>query len=136
MNHIVSQAAAQQGVGKRDIDPAAKASGLTNLLSQVPGTGGLIQEAIQLQAASDAQAAENDRTAGYDASYAPYGNQYGNQYDASRAADPASTNKLSFPAPPNIDPQQVIAKIYPLFVFRDKVVRTIAGEYTNTSLTL
>ena len=120
MNSAISQAAANQGVGKRDVDPAAKASGLTNLLSQVPGTGGLIQEAVQLQAASDAQAAENERMGMNESGYAPYGNEYG----SSRAAN---TTGPSFPAPPNVDPQQVIAKIYPLFVFRDKVVRTIAG---------
>lgn len=133
MDAAITQAAAQQSVGKRDLDPATKASGLTNLLAQVPGTGGLIQEAVQLQAASDAQAAENERMAGYDSSYAPYGNEYGNQYDASRAAAPtaATATKPGFPAPPNIDPQQVIAKIYPLFVFRDKVVRTIAGMYRD-----
>lgn len=120
MNSAISQAAAKQNVGKRGVDPAAKASELTDLLAQVPGTGGLIQEAVQLQAASDAQAAENERMSSYDSSYAPYGNEY----DTSRA--PNAPN-LRFPAPPNVDPQQVIAKIYPLFVFRDKVVRTIAG---------
>ena len=121
MNSAISQAAANQNVGKRDVDPASKASPLTDLLAQVPGTGGLIQEAVQLQAASDAQAAENERAA-YDSSYAPYGNEYG----SSRAAN---TTNPSFPAPPNVDPKQVIAKIYPLFVFRDKVVRTIAGRF-------
>lgn len=129
MNSAISQAAASQGVGKRDVDPAAKASGLTNLLAQVPGTGGLIQEAVQLQAASDAQAAENERMGSYESGYAPYGNEYG----ASRAAA-NTTGVPSFPAPPNIDPQQVIAKIYPLFVFRDKVVRTIAGTYCAQAL--
>lgn len=122
MNTAISQAAANQGVGKRDIDPASKASGLTDLLSQVPGTSGLIQEAVQLQADSDAQAAENERMGMYDSNYAPYGNEYG----ATRAGN---TTAPSFAAPPNVDPQQVIKKIYPLFVFRDKVVRTIAGTY-------
>lgn len=122
MNSAISQAAAQQNVGKRDIDPAAKASGLTNLLSQVPGTGGLIQEAVQLQAASDAEAAQNEQYGSYNTPYAPYESHYGASRDA-------TTTKPSFPAPPNVDPQQVIAKIYPLFVFRDKVVRTIAGIY-------
>ena len=138
MNSALSQASASQNAGKRNADPATKASGFTNLVSQVPGTSGLVQEAIDLQAVSDAQAAENERMSGargYDDSYAPYDDQYG----ASRA----SGNAPQFQAPPgsqggppkpgipgmntNVDPQQVIAKIYPILVFRDKVVRTISS---------
>jgi hypothetical protein len=129
MNAALTQAS-QQNSGKRGLtDPASRAAGLTDLLAQVPGTGGLIQEAVDLQAASDAQAAENERVAAsqsYAGSYAPYGNEYG-----ARANEPGTQ---SFAAPPkpavpgtNIDPKAAIAKIYPLLVFRDKVVRTIAG---------
>lgn len=129
MNAALTQAS-QQNSGKRGGDPASRAAGLTDLLRQVPGTGGLIQEAIDLQAASDAQAAENERMAagqGHAGSYAPYGNEYG----GTRANEPGNQ---TFAAPPkpavpgtNIDPKQAIAKIYPLLLFRDKVVRTIAG---------
>ena len=129
MNAALTQAS-QQNSGKRSADPATRAAGLTDLLRQVPGTDGLIQEAIDLQAASDAQAAENERTGasqGYASSYAPYENEYG----AARANEPGVQ---SFQGPPkpavpgtNIDPKQAIAKIYPLLLFRDKVVRTIAG---------
>ena len=76
---------------------------------------------MQLQADSDAQAAENERVVATESSYTPYGGQYGD-------AGAGTTPRLNFPPPPQIDPQQVIAKIYPLFVFRDKVVRTIAGK--------
>ncbi len=99
-----------------------------------------MQEAIQLQAASDAQAAENERAANaqsFDNSYAPYGNQY----DTTRAdnqpgaqsfqAPPGSTGGPPGPGIPganvNIDPQQAMAKIYPFLAFRDRVVRSIAG---------
>lgn len=139
MNAALSQASAQHNSGKRSADPAGKASSFTDVLQQIPGTGGLVQEAIQLQAASDAQAAENERAAGasgHDSSYAPYGNQY----DTARASN---TGGQQFQAPPgsqggppgpgipgtnvNLDPQQAMAKIYPILAFRDKVVRTIAG---------
>ena len=105
------------------MDPASKASSFTKVLAQVPGTDGLVREAIDLQAASDAQAAENERMAG----------TQGYGYDASRASNQATP---SFAAPPKpsvpgtniiIEPRQAIAKIYPLLVFRDKVVRTISG---------
>ena len=132
MNAALTQASQQnQNSGKRGLaDPASRAAGLTDLLAQVPGTGSLIREAVDLQAASDAQAAENERVSssqGQSTSYAPYGNEYG----AGSANQPGTQ---SFAAPPkpavpgtNIDPKAAIAKIYPLLVFRDKVVRTIAG---------
>lgn len=114
-------------------DPSREASGLTDLLSRVPGTGNLCQEAISLQADSDAQAANNAGMAGSQGGQ----DQYGSVYEASRA----SNTSTPFAAPPgsqggppgpgvpgmnpNLDPQAVIAKIYPILVFRDKVVRTI-----------
>ena len=131
MNAALTQASAAQNAGKRGADPATRAAGLTDLLAQVPGTGGLIQEAVQLQADSDAQAAENEKTtsssSGYNTSYAPYGNEYG----GARANEPGQQTFQGPPKPAvpgtNIDPKQAIAKIYPLLLFRDKVVRTIAG---------
>ncbi len=141
LDAALTHAQAAQNSGKRSAgdDPADRASGFTSLLAQVPGTNGLIQEAVQLQAASDAQQAENERNAGgasYDSSYAPYGNQY----DTARASNPPAQQ---FQAPPgsqggppkpgipgvnmNVDPQAAMAKIYPLLAFRDKVVRTISG---------
>lgn len=115
-----------------------------DLLGQIPGTGGLVQEAINLQAQSDAQAAQN---ASYSGSrdmggYTPYGDEYGNAR-ASNTGYGQQGQVPSFQAPPgsqggppgpgipgvnvNIDPQQTVAKIYPLLAFRDRVVRNIAG---------
>jgi len=128
-------------------DSASKASGFTDLLSQIPGTGGLVQEAISLQRDSDAQAAENERMSGsrdMGGQYQPYGNGYG----SARASNPSSFGQQSgsqggFQAPPrsqggppgpgipgvnvNIDPQEVVKKIYPILAFRDRVVRSVAG---------
>lgn len=140
LNTALTQAEASQHPGKRAPgDPASNASGFTSLLAQVPGTDGLVREAVQLQAASDAQAAENQRLGGtqaYDTSYTPYGTEYG-------GARVSNTGAQGFQAPPgsqggppgpgiqgvnvNIDPQQAIAKIYPILAFRDRVVRTISG---------
>jgi hypothetical protein len=97
-------------------DPAAAASPLTDLLSKIPGTGSLIQEAVDLQAASDRQAAENERFSD--------GNRGLDDYSSSRAAAPGQT---SFPAPPSIDVKNAVSKIYPILSFRDKVVRQISA---------
>lgn len=131
MNAALNKASEQQsGGGKRALDPQSKCSGLTDLLSQVPGTSGLIKEAVDLQAESDRQAAENERTGA--------GQDYGGYYDGASRAD---TNAPTFQAPPgshggppgpnvpgtNMDPKQVVAKIYPFLAFRDKVVRQISA---------
>lgn len=97
-------------------------SDLISLLGKIPGTGGLIQEANQLKAESDAEAARNANSG------------YGGGYSSSRAdptfdAPPGSVGGPPGPNVPgtNIDPQAAIKKIYPLLEFRDKVVRTISG---------
>jgi len=111
----------------------------------VPGTGGLIQEAIQLQRDSDSQAAENERMSGNQSSmgnYQPYQDVYGHT-TIDNSSNYGQQTAGQFQAPPgseggppgpgisgvnvNVDPQQVIRKIYPLLAFRDKVVRSIAG---------
>nr|POE51806.1 hypothetical protein CFP56_26013 [Quercus suber] len=137
LNAALSQA--QQGSGKRGFgdDTSSNASGLTDLLSQIPGTGDLVQEAMNLQADSQRQEEANQSMSGsrgYAESYQPYGNEYG----SARAPD-----GQSFQAPPgsqggppgpgipgvnmNVDPAEVVKKIYPLLAFRDKVVRNISA---------
>ncbi|SMR58674.1 unnamed protein product [Zymoseptoria tritici ST99CH_1E4] len=103
-------------------DPASAASPLTDLLAKIPGTGSLIKEAVDLQAASDRQAADNERSGGGNRGMDDY--SYGNEYSNSRAAAPGQT---TFSAPPTIDAAAVIAKIYPILSFRDKVVRQISA---------
>jgi hypothetical protein len=132
-----ASSSSNRGVG----DSASKASPLTDLLASIPGTSGLIQEAIDLQRASDAQAAENDRaeqSRGMENAYVPYDGNF-----SQSRADPGTNN---FAAPPgsqggppgpgipgmtgmaaNIDPQAAVAKIYPILAFRDKVVRSISA---------
>lgn len=93
-----------------------------SLLGKVPGTGGLIQEANSLKAASDAEAARN-ANAGYGDGYSS------SRADPTFAAPPGSQGGPPGPNVPgtNIDPQAAIAKIYPILQFRDKVVRTISS---------
>lgn len=123
MNAALNRAEQNQHDGSRSLGSNTSAAGLTDLLSQVPGTESLVREAHELQAASEAQAAQNQQPGGFDQSYAPYQNEYG-------TTRIGTGSNFNFQAPPSVDPQQVIAKIYPLFVFRDKVVRTIAGKHT------
>jgi hypothetical protein len=108
--------------------------GLIDLLSKIPGTGDLCTEARQLQAASDAEA--TSRGGGY-------GGGYDDPYTMSRASGSQAGPPPSFAAPPgsqggppgpgipglnpNFDPSTVVPKIYPILVFRDKVVRAISA---------
>ena len=82
---------------------------MTDVLSKVPGTRGYIEEARELQAESDAQAAYND-------SRATNPNQSQPSFDAppGSAGGPPSGN---IPGT-NMDPQTVIKKIYPILVFQ------------------
>ena len=54
-----NMAGASQQNTSRSFDAQQQASGLTDLLSKVPGCGDFCQQAVQLQHASNAQAAEN-----------------------------------------------------------------------------
>ncbi|KAJ4352728.1 hypothetical protein N0V95_004000 [Ascochyta clinopodiicola] len=106
--------------------------GLTDVLSKVPGTSGLIQEAHSLQASSDAHAAANAghgyRSGGYDSFGSRAGAQ--DQFGGAPTFD-APPGSVGGPPGPNIpgtntDPATIIPKIYPILVFRDRVVRSIS----------
>lgn len=86
-----------------------QASGLIELLSKVPGTSGICQEARSLQRDSQAQAISNQ-----------------DQGDPSRAGLPFGMGSNSSSAQ-SINPQAIYAKIYPIMVFRDNVMRTISS---------
>lgn len=114
---------------------SSSCSQLCDVLGKVPGTSGLVQEALSLQAASDAQASANAghgyRSGGYD------------DYSGSRAGGPSQqpAPPPTFDAPPgsvggppgpgipgmNTDPATIIPKIYPILEFRDKVVKSISA---------
>ncbi|EME78961.1 uncharacterized protein MYCFIDRAFT_144918 [Pseudocercospora fijiensis CIRAD86] len=133
LNAALSQAEANKNRSAGG-DPAQEASFFTDALAKIPGTGDLVREAIQLQSASDAQARENEQNSGgYAGSSRGVDDSYGgyDNYGAARA-DPAPGQQqqgggLSFPAPPKVDAAAAMAKIYPILVFRDKVVRQISA---------
>jgi hypothetical protein len=110
-------------------DQAPACTGLIDALSMVPGTSNLIQEARSLQSASDAQAASNARSGGFDDYGSRAGGQGGYQQQPSFDAPPGS---IGGPPGPNIpgtdtDPATIVPKIYPILVFRDNVVRSISA---------
>jgi hypothetical protein len=99
----------------------ASLGGVTDVLQKVPGTGDLIQEAQHLQRDSDAQSNYNmSRGADASDSQNPYGS--GRASNTSFQAPPGSVGGPPGPGipgmNPNMDPQAVIKKIYPILVFR------------------
>ena len=100
---------------------------MTGLLKQVPGAGALVQQAEELQRASQAQERMVESSTG----------QYA--YNDSRAAQPGTTfqgppgSTGGPPGPgipgmsPNFDPQKVAKQIYPILEFRDKVVKLVSA---------
>ncbi|KAI4229501.1 MAG: hypothetical protein L6R36_000765 [Xanthoria steineri] len=118
-----SGAARSAADGSRGSD--SQLSSLTGLLSQMPGAGGLCQQAEQLQAQSDAQ---EQAISGH--------------RDVSTGAPPAHIN-TQFSAPPgaqggppgpgipgmsaSFDPIKTAAQIYPILEFRDKVAKAISA---------
>ena len=99
---------------------------LTSLLGKIPGTRDLVAEAEELRRKSEAQDQENRHrsSAGYTASRGAYdqpGGYASGYYEQPRADADSGNSGL------NIDPQKTIAQIYPILVFRDKVVRRISS---------
>ena len=92
--------------GSRDFKSSQGLSTMTNLLSQVPGTGDLARQAANLQAMSDVQ----ERTTA-----APL---VGSDLDRKFAGPPGSQGGPPGPMIPgtNIDPMKTAAQIYP-YVF-------------------
>ena len=104
-------------------DGSSQLSSMTSLLSQMPGTGNLCQQAEQLQAQSDAQEQANSA---YRSSYtAPP------SVDTTFAGPPGSQGGPPGPGVPgmsaNFDPIKTAAQIYPILEFRDKVVKAISA---------
>jgi hypothetical protein len=90
---------------------------VTSALSMVPGTGHFIQEARDLQAASDAQTEYNDRV----------------ESAAAFSSPPAAAEGGPAPGIPGlkIDPQEAMKKMYPILVFQ--CVLTHSANMPNVS---
>jgi hypothetical protein len=129
VNTALVDAVTGSNTGKRGPGGESSAcSGLIDALSKVPGTGNLIQEAQSLQAQSDAQAAANARSGGYD-DFGSRAGQGGYQQPPAFDGPPGSVGGPPGPNIPgtNTDPATIIPKIYPILVFRDNVVRSISA---------
>jgi hypothetical protein len=101
-------------------------SALTGLLGKVPGTKELVSEAEGLKRSSAAQEMANrNRSAagGYaeSASYSHERSRAGPDYSSGSTPKPGS----GFEGMPDFNPQETVAKIYPILAFRDKVVRKL-----------
>lgn len=129
VNTALIDAVQNNSGGKRGPGEQSPAcNGLIDALGKVPGTGNLIQEARSLQAASDAQAAANARSGGYD----NFGSRAGGDGYSQAPTFDAPPGSVGGPPGPNLpgtdtDPATIIPKIYPILVFRDNVVRTISA---------
>ncbi|EEP75528.1 conserved hypothetical protein [Uncinocarpus reesii 1704] len=100
-------------------------NGLTSLLGKVPGMGDLVTEAQQLQHQSQAQAQANQQ---YQSHHGGYGVSRGfNDGPHSQPAGYSDDTRANVPGVPDFDPQKTISQIYPILVFRDKVVRRISA---------
>lgn len=102
------------------------------LLNQLPGAGGgLAHEALRLREMANAQEDNN------------LSSSRGLQDPSAYGGDARATSLPEFPAPPgtaggppapgipglspNIDPLKIVAQIYPILEFHDKIVKTISG---------
>jgi hypothetical protein len=135
------------GVKQRGFGQSEQLSTMASLLSQVPGSGGLSQQAAILQAQSDAQEhlISTSRDCRVDlptsaTSPPPY------TYSSSSGALPPGSvpgGNHTFEAPPgtaggppgpgipglspDFDPMKTAAQIYPILEFRDKVVKLVSA---------
>ncbi|KAI9728175.1 MAG: hypothetical protein M1828_004636 [Chrysothrix sp. TS-e1954] len=120
MNKALQDASLQNRSGS-----GSAISQLTGLMSKVPGTRGLCDEAVDLQRASDAQAFELEASGGVQGpAFPPPPGQQASTFAGPPGQDTSSKVPASLQ---NIDLQKTVARIYPILAFRDKVVRTIAS---------
>ncbi|KAJ5893737.1 Heterokaryon incompatibility Het-C [Penicillium taxi] len=90
---------------------------LTGLLGKIPGTRELVSEAEHLKQTSEVQETAN-RSRGSHMGYA-------RGFEQDRA-EPSSTRPgTGLQGMPDFNPQETVAKIYPILAFRDKVVRKL-----------
>ncbi len=149
MDLALKEAQAQSkpsGITQRGFGQSEQLSTMTNLLSQVPGTGGLCQQAAILQAQSDAQEHNVSTSKGsrmdLPASATPPP-PYNGPFGVTPPESLPGGNNNTFEAPPgttggppgpgipglspDFDPMKTAAQIYPILEFRDKVVRLISA---------
>ncbi|KAJ5102059.1 hypothetical protein NUU61_004281 [Penicillium alfredii] len=101
---------------------------LTGLLGKVPGTKELVSEAESLKRSSEAQETSN-RSRGSHTGYVQAGGSRGiDDHEGTRASGPNQSSGglgTGLQGMPDFNPQETVAKIYPILAFRDKVVRKL-----------
>ena len=127
MNKALGDAQAQSqhsSDGSRSFgSSSSQVSNLTGLLSQVPGAGGLCQqaEALQVQSNAEAQSSHLNRDA------ATGGFNLPTTFDGPPGSSTGPPGPSVPGMSPTFDPIATVAKIYPILEFRDRVVRLISS---------
>ena len=149
MDLALKEAQAQSkppGIKPRGFGHSEQLSSITGLLSQVPGTSGLCQQAAILQAQSDTQ---EHYISGSRGSQMEVSASMTSPHPYSHPSVPIASGNLpagsdnTFTAPPgtaggppgpsipgmnpDFDPMKTAAQIYPILEFRDKVVKLISA---------
>ncbi|BDD55174.1 hypothetical protein MAP00_000721 [Monascus purpureus] len=132
-DHVTQSEVDEMDVALGDAQTNSSAGALGSLISSlksIPGAGDLVSEAEQLQQDSDSQTAANS------SGYASYGGSRGfdDTWSGSRGISGADeftraseTNTQPQYGAPDFDPQKIVSRIYPIFAFRDKVVRRLSA---------
>ncbi|CAI7648291.1 unnamed protein product [Penicillium glandicola] len=129
-DHFTQSEVNEMDIALGDAETSAQSNNslnaLTGLLGKIPGTKDLISEAESLKKSSAAQAMANrSRSAA-----TSYTQSASNSHERSRAGPTQSSNGGSKPSSgldgmPDFNPQETVAKIYPILAFRDKVMRKL-----------
>lgn len=106
-----AQAQSREGGSRSRSAEVSGLSDMTGMLGHIPGAGGLVREAADLQAHSNRQEQSVESTARFDA--------------PPNAVNSATEGAVQNIPGTNIDPVKVASQIYPILEFRDKVVKTI-----------
>lgn len=121
-DHFTQSEVNEMDIALGDAQSSTSSSGslstLTGLLGKVPGTRDLVTEAEELKSRSEAQESAN-RNRGAHFGYADYQEP---DHGFARAKNGSTPSGLA-----DIDPNQTVAKVYPILRFRDKVVRMMTS---------
>ena len=129
-DHFTQSEVNEMDIALGDAETSAQSNNslnaLTGLLGKIPGTKELVSEAESLKRSSEAQETAN-RSHGAARGYAESAS---NSHERSRAGPDHSSGSTSKPGAgfegmPDFNPQETVAKIYPILAFRDKVVRKL-----------
>lgn len=129
-DHFTQSEVNEMDIALGDAETSAQSNNslnaLTGLLGKVPGTKELVSEAEGLKRSSAAQEMANQSRG----AARGYAESASNSHERSRAGPDHSSGSTSKPGSgfegmPDFNPQETVAKIYPILAFRDKVMRKL-----------